>query len=103
VIAGTEKIPDATVPAGQQLHGVLDVDVRREHDDGRREDPWGRAEFDCPSRLASGGASVIGGAVARRDGRQVLRFGRVKQPSVVDAEGCEAVPMGVRSRQVYRI
>jgi len=63
----------------------------------------GRTEFDCPSRLAAGGASVIGGAVARRDGRQVLRFGRVKQPSVVDAEGCEAVPMGVRSRQVYRV
>ena len=87
MIAGTEKIPDTTVPAGQQLHGVLDVCVRREHDDGRREDFWGRAEFDCPSRLAAGGASVSESAVARRDGRQVLRFGRFKQPSVVDTEG----------------
>ena len=28
------------------------------------------------SRLAVGGASVIDGAVARRDGRQILRLGR---------------------------
>jgi hypothetical protein len=70
---------------------------------GWREDPWGRGEHGYPSRLTAGGASVIESAVVRRDGRQVLRFGRFKQPSVVDAEGCEAVPMGVRGRKVYRI
>lgn len=53
--------------------------------------------------LAAGGASVIESTVARRDGRQILRFGRFKQPSVVDAEGSEAVPVGVRGCQVYRI
>jgi hypothetical protein len=46
---------------------------------------------------------VIEGAVAWRDGRQVLRFGRFKQPLVVDAEGDKAVPVGVRGCQVYRI
>ena len=56
----------------------------------------------CPC-ISRPGASVIEGAVVRRDGRQVLRFGGFKYPSVVDAEGCEAVPMGVRSREVYRI
>jgi hypothetical protein len=59
---------------------------------------------DCLSALGSvRGASVVKGAVVRRDGRQALRFGRLQQPSVVDAEGREGVPVGVRSRQVYRI
>jgi hypothetical protein len=30
---------------------------------GWREDPWGRGEHGCPSRLAAGGASVIEGAL----------------------------------------
>jgi len=63
----------------------------------------GEANTIARARLAARGASVIESAVVRSDGRQVLRFGRFKQPAVVDAEGCEAVPMGVRSRQVYRI
>ena len=52
---------------------------------------------------ATPGASAIDSTVTRGDGRQVLRFGGLKQPSIVDAEGGEAVPMGVRGRQVYRI
>jgi hypothetical protein len=63
----------------------------------------GEANTIARARRAARGASLIEGAVVRRDGRQALRFGRFKQPSAVDAEGCEAVSMGVRSRQVYRI
>jgi len=48
-------------------------------------------------------ASAIDSAVRRRDGRQVLGFGGLKQSSIVDGEGGEAVPMGVRGGQVYRI
>jgi len=49
------------------------------------------------------GASAIDSAVARRDGWQVLRFGGLNQPAVVDAEDGEAVRVGVRGCQVYRI
>ena len=63
----------------------------------------GEAYTVARAHMAAGVASAIEGAVTRRDGRQVLRFGRFKQPSVVDAEGGEAVPVGVRGCQVYRI
>ena len=74
------------------------------HESCWREEPWGRGEHGSRSpHGGDAGASAIDSAVTRRDGWQVLRFGGLKQPSIVDAEGREAVPMGVRGCQVYRI
>ena len=61
-----------------------------------------RTRFAKPA-WGDAGASAIDSAVTRRDGWQVLRFGGLEQPSIVDAEGGEAVPVGVRGCQVYRI
>ena len=93
-------------PLRSRTFGVVSLHggIRHAANLGWREEPWGRGEHGSRSpHGGDAGASAIDSAVTRRDGWQVLRFGGLKQPSIVDAEGGEAVPMGVRGCQVYRV